>query len=49
MRDGRRLVVNLGVLLDGPADARDRLTGAGVGPEARALAVTVKDSSLVAE
>jgi D-3-phosphoglycerate dehydrogenase / 2-oxoglutarate reductase len=30
MRDGRRLIVNLGVLLDGPADARDRLTGAGV-------------------
>ena len=30
MRDGRRLIVNIGVLLDGPADARDRLTSAGV-------------------
>ena len=30
MRDGRRLIVNIGVLLDGSADARDRLTSAGV-------------------
>ena len=30
MRDERRLIVNIGVLLDGPADARDRLTSAGV-------------------
>jgi hypothetical protein len=29
MRDGRRLIVNIGALLDGPADARERLTGAG--------------------